>query len=342
MVKNLSFISVVILASTSAFVHGAEPSDTELLSDAIERSIRLLEKTSRTTADQRKCFTCHGQALPILAFAEAKKRGFSIDLKNFKRQLNHTNAHLRRGEKNYLNGKGQGGGVDTAGYALWTLEAGSYDVNETIKAVTHYLITTDPDDGHWHCGSKRPPSETSDFTTTYLAIRAIDYFNPGHPTAKQRLTDTAKWLRDAKPKTTEDMVFHLRSLHFIDPDNDSLKRLAESLVQSQQEDGGWSQKAGMKSDAYATGTALVALVQTNHLTSQSPVYERGLQFLLNHQADDGSWYVKSRSRPFQKYFESAFPYAEDQFISTSATAWSTIALLLSFPEVEPSENAFDP
>ena len=52
---------------------------------------------------------------------------------------------------------------------------------------------------------------------------------------------------------------------------------------------------------------------------------------VKQQTEFGSWHVKSRSKPFQKYFETGFPHAQDQFISTTATAWSTIALLLALP-----------
>src|SRR5262245_47690417 len=41
--------------------------------------------------------------------------------------------------------------------------------------------------------------------------------------------------------------------------------------------------------------------------------------------------VKTRSRPFQVYFESGFPYEKDQWISISATSWATAALALTVP-----------
>ena len=42
--------------------------------------------------------------------------------------------------------------------------------------------------------------------------------------------------------------------------------------------------------------------------------------------------VKSRSKPFQTYFESGYPHGKDQFISIAAASWSTTALLLSLPK----------
>jgi hypothetical protein len=87
----------------------------------------------------------------------------------------------------------------------------------------------------------------------------------------------------------------------------------------------------MDSDAYATGTVLVALHQAGGLPTTDPAYQRGVAFLLKAQREDGSWLVRSRSKPFQRYFESGFPHGKDQFISITASAWATTALALTCP-----------
>ncbi|MEZ6136373.1 MAG: hypothetical protein R3C53_15870 [Pirellulaceae bacterium] len=138
---------------------------------AIERSLALLEQTSATTADMRTCFTCHGQAQPVIAFVEARRRGFHASPVNIRRQVQHTYAHLKRGQKQYAEAKGQGGQVDTAGYALWTLEAGDLQPDAVTDAVIGYLLKKQDETGYWPASSNRPPSEASQFTTTYLALR---------------------------------------------------------------------------------------------------------------------------------------------------------------------------
>jgi N-acyl-D-amino-acid deacylase len=99
------------------------------------------------------------------------------------------------------------------------------------------------------------------------------------------------------------------------------------LLKLQREDGGWAQLPEMKSDAYSTGQALTALKQSNLLKASSLQYKRGVGWLLKNQKADGSWQVKTRSKPIQKYFESGFPHGQDQFISISATCWAVMALL---------------
>jgi len=329
-VAGLTMSADHVLANDSAETI-ASPAEIQ---KAIETALPLLEKSSAGSAEQRKCFTCHSQALPVMAISEARKRGFEIDLKNYARQIDHTVAHLKKGKGNYEQGKGQGGGVDTAGYALWTLEVGEHPADQVIHAVTHFLLSSPGDAAYWKCSSNRPPSESSDYTTTYLAIRALKYYgNSDQQMAmRERFNSTLKWLLDATPVTTEDKVFHLRSLEYLEAPVASLKLHADSLLEMQQADGGWSQKEGMDSDPYATGTVMVGLIRTQQVTSDNAAYQKGLSFLLQQQTERGSWHVKSRSKPFQKYFETGFPHEKDQFISTTATAWATIALLLSLPE----------
>lgn len=306
---------------------------------AIQLALPLLEESSRGSAQQRKCFTCHSQALPVMALSEARLRNFEIDASNYERQIKHTVAHLRKGQENYANGKGQGGGVDTAGYALWTLEVGRYPADEIVHAVTHFLLASPSDSDHWQCSSNRPPSESSDFTTTYLAIRALKYYSNEQQQleAQDRYKSTLKWLLSATPETTEDKVFHLRTLYYLDAPAESIKRYTTSLLKGQRDDGGWSQTNGMESDPYATATVLVGLSRTGQADCQQAAYTKGISYLLKHQTELGSWHVKSRSKPFQKYFETGFPHEKDQFISTSATAWATLALLLSLPPSESSD-----
>ena len=100
-------------------------------------------------------------------------------------------------------------------------------------------------------------------------------------------------------------------------------------------DGGWAQLDGMTSDAYATGTALVTLCETGHLSTADKRFRKGVEFLLRTQFEDGSWHVATRSKPIQEYFESGFPHGNDQFISISATSWATTALLLACPLSSP-------
>jgi hypothetical protein len=306
----------------------------EKISAAIKKSIPLLEKGAKGSAEERTCFTCHNQAVPVLALAEVRKRGFAIDEENFENQLQHTAAHLERGKKNYLNGRGQGGRVISAGYALWTLEAGGRAPDDATAAVTSFLLEYQKDQTHWKQPGRRPPSSGSDFTTTYVALRGLATFGTEQQQLKieARNETIGKWLLDENPQDTEDRVFRLWALPYVDASEDAMKKAAAELIDSQQDDGGWAQTGEMSSDAYATATVLVALLRTGAVSADHAAVRRGVQYLLRTQLDDGSWHVKTRAKPFQTYFESGFPHGKDQFISIAASSWSTLALVLTLPE----------
>lgn len=333
----LTLVVIAILLCPSSFALAAdeaspEHASAERVSSAIQKSIPLLEKGAAGSATRRKCFTCHSQALPVLALAEARQRGFQIDEKNFKTQLEHTEAHLKRGLAGYQKGKGQGGRVLTAGYALWTLEAGDWESDEVTSAVVHYLLTYQKDDERWHHGGNRPPSSGSDFATTYVALRALKVFS-----AEEQLSETDariavvnNWLKKTKPKDTEDQVFRFRALSYLDADEKLIASSRAELVAAQQSDGGWAQKSDMASDAYATGSVLVALSRYSSKETDAAI-NRGVKYLLDSQQEDGSWHVVTRAKAFQPYFETGFPHGKDQFISTAATAWSSLALTLTIP-----------
>jgi len=307
--------------------------DAKLIRESIAKAIPLLEKASAGSAEQRTCFTCHTQALPIMAFSEAKKRGFDVDEPNFARQMLHTSKHLDRGKKKYGEGKGQGGQVLTAGYALWALEAGEHEKNETTTAVVHYLLERQKDKPFWQQNSNRPPTSGSNFTNTYVGLRALQYFGSDEQEERieARTEAIAKWLVEAKAKEIEDKVFRLRLMNYVDVGEDEMKEAMTELVDAQRDDGGWAQKADMESDVYATATSVVALMRCGLDASDESV-RSGLQFLLDQQKEDGSWHVVTRAKGFQKHFETGFPYVKDQFVSTAASSWAVIALCLTQPE----------
>jgi squalene cyclase len=58
---------------------------------------------------------------------------------------------------------------------------------------------------------------------------------------------------------------------------------------------------------------------------------KGIDYLLSTQRADGSWYVRSRAPKFQPFFDGGFPYGHDQWISSMATGWATVALAMSLP-----------
>jgi hypothetical protein len=337
MMRRPVLAGALLIALTGPLA-AAEPAPPENeVREAVARALPLIEKGSAGHLDHRTCFACHNQAIPILALATARSRGFPINEEQFQKHLHCIAEFLDSNRANYLQGRGQGGQADTAGYALWTLEVGGWKPDRTTAAVAEYFLRYNQDLDHWRGSGNRPPSEGSPFTTTAVAVRGLRTF--GTPEQKERvdarLCAVTDWLARTPAQETEDRVFRLWAVRGVGCPPGDVQAVAQELIKTQRPDGGWAQRDGMESDAYATGTALVALQEAAGLAADDPVYRRGVAYLLATQLEDGSWHVRSRSKPFQTYFESGFPHGKDQFISLAASSWATTALALALPADEP-------
>jgi squalene cyclase len=134
----------------------------------------------------------------------------------------------------------------------------------------------------------------------------------------------------AQSTNNDDRSYRLLGLAWAGGDKDATQKAMRELLARQRPDGGWSDLDSMESSAYATGKSLFAL-QTAGLSASDAAYERGVQFLLNTQQEDGSWYVRTRAMAFQPYFDAGFPHGFDQWISAAGTSWATMALSLASP-----------
>jgi len=329
--------AVLLFPLTPKGIFADDPPSADVLRAAVEKSLPLLVAGARGSYEQRKqCFTCHNQGLPIMALVTARSRGIEIDDEHLQQQLTFIAAFLERNRDKYLEGKGQGGQIDTAGYALWTLDNGGWQPDATTAAVAEYFLIHQKDQEYYQPTSKRPPSEQSLFTSSYVALRGLKRFGTREQQERidRRVSQVRDWLLKTPPQDTEDRVFRLRALQVADAPPADVRSAVDDLLNRQRADGGWSQLAELNSDAYATGTVLVALHQAGGIPASHEAYRRGLQYLVSTQLEDGSWHVISRAKPFQTYFESGYPHGKDQFISIAAAGWSTTALALALPPTE--------
>jgi hypothetical protein len=280
-------------------------------------------------AEQKTCFACHNQSTPALALAAAQARGINIPKKFFTTQAEHIAAFLATNKEDFRAGKGTGGQATTAGYALFTLELDGHQPDDTTAAVAEYLLKFQSNRDHWQTTADRPPTESSHFTTTYFAIRGLKFWGAkaDREQIDKRIENARTWLIKTPAKDTEDRVFRLLAMKEAGVSEKELAASSWELLKTQRGDGGWGQLDSLASDAYAAGSALYALHYAGGLKVDSPAYRAGVSFLLKTQLSDGTWRVKSRSKPFQPYYESGFPHEKDQFISISASGWATAALV---------------
>jgi ankyrin repeat protein len=296
---------------------------------AIDRSLPLLQPSDVAFMKRSGCVSCHNNNLTAMTVAAARKQGVVIDDGVARAQRSAIAEYIEGNRERYLQGIPIAGAVDTAAYILLGMAAEGCPPDPATDAMARYLKSRQGADGSWRNFGGRPPIESSDIQNTATAMRAIQAYMPKAQRAKydKAVQLAAEWLAKAQPKTTEDRAFQLLGLMWAGGKQEIARKAALDLLHAQRSDGGWAQTDSLTSDAYATGQALVALKEAGVVTATDAAYKRGAQFLMNSQCEDGSWYVRSRSIPFQPYFESGFPYGADQFISDAATNWATMALV---------------
>ena len=211
---------------------------------------------------------------------------------------------------------------------LVALGAQKYPADALTDALVHDLAGAQRLDGSWSGISHRPPIEYTPFSETAYAVRALQlYASPGKKAeVDRRIARARDWLMAAAPRHNEERVMQALGLYWAGAKPP--RETVAALIHAQRSDGGWAQRAGFSSDAYATGETLYALNQACGVAPTDPVFRRGAQYLLSTQYKDGSWYVASRAVKFQPYFDSGFPHEHDQWISAAATGWAALALSL--------------
>jgi ankyrin repeat protein len=295
---------------------------------ALERSIPLLQRTDVSFRQKAGCVSCHHNTLTARTIASARKHGLRVDDPIAQQQVKAVASYIDGWRERALQGVGIPGDADTVSSILLGMAAENYPPDLATDALARFLKNYQSPDGHWQPLAHRPPLEASTFQTTADSLRAIQQYRPQTQRAEyeKAVRLAAEWLRKAQPRTTTDRGFQLLGLGWAGGNEEIIRKAARELLTEQRPDGGWAQLPTLGSDAFATGQALVALKEAGVLVTTDAPYQRGVQFLLATQLEDGSWYVKSRSLPFQPYFESDFPHGPDQWISAAATNWAAMAL----------------
>jgi N-acyl-D-amino-acid deacylase len=262
--------------------------------------------------------------VPVFALAAAREKGFAIDEKILQEQYEFTLNTFKPILKEVATGKGLGGGNTMANYGLHTLLTAGKPDAEVIEAITQFLLVRQKEDGSWPPVTQRPPTEGSKFTNSYFALK---FLKDQKGEAEKKFAKGKTWLLENDPISTEDRVFHLQALKVIDAEKALLQKAQQAILSRQKADGSFSQLDDMKGDAYATGTALFALLETG-VKRDDPAIQKAVVYLLKTQDEKtGAWLVETRSRPIQTFFDNGDPGGKSQFITIAATGWSVRALL---------------
>jgi ankyrin repeat protein len=291
--------------------------------DAVQKALALLQSQSHNFIRIAGCNSCHSQNLPSAALGLARDHGIKVinDIPQLTVEMN--------GETPERLMDLVAAGVSSIGWEMFDRGMNHTPADRYTDATVHYMKAMQTPEGYWKGpDGRRPPMNSGDLQTSALAIYSLKTFAPAaeREETQMALTRAAAWLNQTRPSTTQERAFQLMGLVWAKAAPVSIEQAAAALAVTQREDGGWSQLAGMGSDAYATGQALYALHASGRVAAGDVIYQKGVSYLLRAQAPDGSWHVKTRSIWTQPYFDAGFPYGQEQFISAAGTGWASLAL----------------
>jgi ankyrin repeat protein len=296
-------------------------------SESVKQSLGLLNRVSVNFMATGGCVACHAQSIAGTALAIAKEHGIAMDDKSDAELLAAAKGRWQSMSDSLLLREDPPGGIDEEAYSALHLITAGYKSDAVSDALIVNMLSQQLPNGGWHSGFlARSPMEDSDITRTALAMRALRSlgWEGRRADLSVRAERAHQWLVRAKPVTNEDAVMQVLGLKWAaDP---GAVPLARALAAKQRPDGGWAQNAYLGSDAYATGQALHALIESGAFHPADAVVQRGVKYLLATQQEDGSWHVRSRSPKFQPYFQSGFPHNHDQWISMAGTGWAAMAI----------------
>ena len=299
-------------------------------SEAIARASTLLAKSGEIYfKESGGCVGCHHQPLIARAYAAVRAAGLAPEERMRKMFLDGMIASRSRIVTNLPIMLNSGGDFDGPLYEILALADLGEPASPTTDAIVQYLAARQDATGAWNFASgPRTPLESSSISRTAAGVRAFRTYGwPGRQQEfQERIARARAWLLAAHSANSYEQADRLTGLRYAGASDDAVAAAGRVLIEGQRDDGGWSQNPYLGSDAFATSVALRALHDSGIVKASDPVYRNGVAYLLHNQFPDGSWYVRSRAPKLQPYFQSAFPYDHDQWISAAATAWSVMAL----------------
>jgi ankyrin repeat protein len=304
------------------------PSPAASVRAAIERALPLLQQSDVTFVKKSGCVSCHNNSLTAMTVTAARQRNVRVDDAITADQRQRITQYLESWRNRTLQGVGIPGDADTISYLLNGLAAAGQAPGLETDAQAMFLKRAQFADGHWETFANRPPIESSAMEVTALSLHAMQVYAPPARRAEfdHAIAAGAAWLQAATPRVNEDRVFQLLGMKWTNAPKASIAAAASALLREQRSDGGWAQLPTLESDAYATGQALYAMVESGAMMPGDPAYRRGVDFLLKRQLSDGSWFVRTRAIPIQPLFDAGFPHGPDAFISAAGTNWAALAL----------------
>ena len=287
---------------------------------AIQRSVPYLEREGLAWIEKRQCVSCHQVPFMLWGLNAAHSAGFDVDKASLAK---HADWSLTW--QSWQNPKNASesdeastakGNVDTMYFLL--LGRADYE-KDAIKAdqkanLQRLIVANQQPDGSFKPGGQLPKQRRPLVETTQVATMWALLALPPREDDSDRSEARRKALefleKELTPASTEWVVARLLLDHQLG-DAKAAGRM-KTLLEAQNEDGGWGWLPNEQSDAFGTGLALYALSQVDKQEHVDAI-GRAQRFLTSSQDDDGSWPVpgtkktaQGKPRPTSTYWGTAW------------------------------------
>ena len=224
-VTNSPIVIAVALFVLSGYPHqvSADSRQIQHAKSAVAIGMKPIVKSAASYVEQKKCFTCHHQALPVMAAVRAEAIGVKADRHWLETQRKFTADFFLERKAELKKGQGVPGGAFTAGYALAQLITTSQITNvEAIDSadrpgatneLLEYLLKIYEPVRPWKINTIRPPLESSDFTATGLAIAALSYYELSE--LIKHVDEVRIWYENTNADSGEDRAFQLLGWYWL-------------------------------------------------------------------------------------------------------------------------------
>ncbi|MEQ1948320.1 MAG: ankyrin repeat domain-containing protein [Bryobacteraceae bacterium] len=301
---------------------------------SVEKAVNLLLPAAPAAFEKRGCISCHSQSIVAVAAAEARAKGIAINEKAEAVNLQQMETAYKRFGDLGMQGDQPGGNIIAMGYVMMGFAAEKHPLDALTAQMVHLALGLQLPDGTWTPnGVSRPPIEDTLVTAVAMGIRTLTAIPvPGYKAETAVALERArKWLQATKVRSAEDRAMKLMGLVWSNAPKSDIDAEVRAILGSQREQGGWAQRDDMQPDAYATGILLYAM-HVAGVPASNHAYRKGVTYLLRSQYQDGAWFVRTRAYPTQIYFESGYPFGNNQFLSAGAASWSSLAITATLPE----------
>lgn len=302
-------------AAISEDAQEATDGRTSILS-AVERSLPYIAERGQWWIDRKKCISCHRTTFSIWAVSAAADAGLDVNDDQLQDWIDWSYDSL-------LTPDDDGNPVATKnldGVAqLLFVTRGQSQKPERLaqrRQLAAFLQAGQQDDGSWSPAGQLPSQKRPKPETTWVTTGWADYYASAEELPAAHRERAAVFLKAQPPATSTErlLVEYLISPPAAQP------QILQTLLQEQNEDGGWGWLRSQDSDAMATSQVLYALAHAAAATT-STERERAVQYLLSQQQEDGRWKVKGTKKNKQDRIEETSSYW--------GTCWAVIGLLES-------------